>query len=265
MNVCHWISGNRSVFALGLTFAYNNTAKTSNLITIDDPRLNEDRERNVLLVHSLLEAAATDHTASSMTKGKFSRRNYERMLNDAYPDMDNRTAFQTAGRYYNVVVKGSKGTASTLSGQDVYRIVRFFLRNLAGYGWPTIKETLREKGAPYSELIALETGARIAPEKAYDALANQKVGDVVGPELDPGTKLRELADVFDGLQRELRLANTNQRMMTQEMVEIRKQVFALTTAFSRLLRASAAMETPNNFKQDLNDLNKKLERLQSFV
>ncbi|THH37624.1 hypothetical protein [Neolewinella litorea] len=207
------------------------------MIRIDDARLEEDKVRNIRVINDLIEAAMKDHQRSPIAEGKFFIRAYERKMNAAYPGMDNKTAFQTARRSYNRLEKDPDETVTTLGGADVYRIARFFLRNLGGYGWPGVKRVLMEAGTPYDELTQLEdeVGAAI-PDQLHD-LRNKRVGDLIPQGQKAPLILRELADQFEELEKELKYAHFQKKVAIEQTEQIRKQVVALPAAFNRILKA----------------------------
>ena len=233
------------------------------MIKIDDPKLDDDKSRNVDFLYGLTEAAMQDHLASKELRGKLKIREYERKLNDNYPDMDNTTALQTARRSYYAKQRGERG--QTIGGQDVYRIASFFLRNLSAYAWPTLQKYIAEAGQPYSRLLELTSGSAADPVDEYDLLVEQKVGDYVHGEIRPGNRLRELAEIFDGLEAKLRVANTEKRLAINDYAKLRKEVRDLTIAFNRIMAAykRAPQAKQDSFKQDIENYNKMLESLQN--
>ena len=232
----------------------------------DDPRLDEDRARNVALVKKLVDAAAQDHEASSFTKGKFSRRRYEQMLQDSYPDLGNKAPLETAVRAHNIRTGKAKGNPSNLTGPDVYRVVRFFLHNLGGYGWNHFKEVIKEEGPPYTDLLILSQ-EEVPAEIRYQALSNQKIGDAIRPDDNPSTRMRQLADEFDLLQEQLRLSNTTQRIMIEEKIKIKSAIANAQRAFNRAVRnldRAKSEQEREELKQELLKCSNLLENLRNI-
>ena len=233
------------------------------MIKIDDPKLDDDKSRNVDFLYGLIEAAKEDHLASKELRGKLKIREYERKLNDNYPDIDNKTVLQTARRSYYARQRGEKG--QTIGGPDVFRIASFFLRNLAAYSWPSLQKYIAESGQPYSRLLELTNGGSADPVDEYDLLVEQKVGDFVHGEIRPGNRLRELAEIFDGLEAKLRVANTEKRLAINDYARLRKEVRDLTIAFNRILGAykKAPQEKQEQLKQEIQEYNNLLKSLQN--
>jgi hypothetical protein len=232
------------------------------MIKINDPALDSNKDQNIEFLYGLIEAAKQDHLNSNELRGKLKIREYERRLNDNYPDMDNQTALQTVRRSYHARQRGERG--QTIGGPDVYRVVSFFLRNLAAYSWPLLKKYIAGSDRPYNRLLDLNNQNTSDPVHEYDKLVEQKVGDFVHGEIRPGNRLRELAEIFDTLEAKLRVANTEKRLAIDEYAKLRKQVRDLTIAFNRIMSAynRSSPEKQEKFKQEIEDYNNMLESLQ---
>lgn len=227
-----------------------------------------DREKNVELVKILLDAAKKDHEESRITSGKFKIREYERKIFESYPDLDNKTLFQTAYRTHRIKSGDAKGNASTLSGDDVYRTARFFLVNLAGYGWHNFRQVLNKAGEPYAELLEeFKNEGPIGNGVDYEKIASQKVGDLIKPGEDFGTVLREMADQFDLIQSKNRMTNSENKQLIEGRAKIRKQVGQVAIALSRITAAyeNATPEKAKSLKQELERCQHLLLTLQKSV
>lgn len=185
--------------------------------------LDLDRLKNVEAMYKVIQAAKQDHAESRLTNKKFSLRDYERRLNTAYPNMDNKTCLQTAVRTTRIKDGLSRGNMTTISGNDLYRAVRFFLVNLSGYDWSHVIDVLSVMDGPYNNLIKL---ANEVPGQGIDLdmVISQRVGDFVKPGESPSAALRGLADTFDAMQKELRLTHTELDHHKRAKADLREKI-----------------------------------------
>ena len=204
---------------------------------IDYSKVFHDKKRNVELVKKIIDAASVDHTANRLTKGKFSERGYERELNASFPKMDNKTAFQTASRTHRIRIGKSQGNASTLSGNDVYRITKFFLKNKGGYGWPTIKQVIENEGAPYTKLLDLERDAIKGGGISFNNVEMLKVGDILKVGEDAEETARAIADHLKSLRMLATEAVKERDMLLKDNMKAKNKVEILEKALKRLVLA----------------------------
>lgn len=227
-------------------------------------QLDKDRDKNVDVLFAIIEAAKIDHAESRLHKKKFSLRKYERELNEAYPNMDNKTALQTAVRTSRIKRGLSSGNATTIGGDDLYRVARFFLRNLNAYDWKNIKEAIQKAGSPFNKLLDVEISA--VPGGGFDleGLKSQRVGDLARPGEDLGEAIREVASRVDVLQSQLRLANSENYLLKRQDAKNKNKVQIALDAAAKIASAFEA-ETPEKqekLKTQLEDLYKLLRSFQ---
>lgn len=228
--------------------------------------LDTDREKNVTVLFNIIEAAKKDHAESRLTDKKFSLRDYTRRLNDAYPNMDNKTALQTAVRTTRIREGLAKGNESTISGNDLYRVSRFFLRNLSSYGWENIKNYLSGLEEPYKSLLNVEASESSVSGITIKEMANRRVGSLVKPGEKLSDGLREAADVVDALEKQLRLVNTEKDHVSRENAVLREKLSVALSGMNKIMEAyeTAAPEKKEELKTKMQNVQLLLKSLQNI-
>lgn len=237
----------------------------STQITIDDPRLAADTQRNVRFLYGLTDAVKKDQLIQGHPAAGNSLREWERQINADYEgQLGNKTiiqAIRTFGKR-QLAGKASKG----ITGSDVFIVSRFFLVNMQAYPWPNVEQYIASQGKPYSDLLQLKhkNHQYDNPVQKYEELAEKTLGDYISGEVTPGNKLREIATLIDGLERNLRISDTEKRIAIGESVKLRKQIKALLVAYERIQQAfdKAPTHLQDELRSQLEENNNMLRELQ---